>query len=61
MVEFKSGKESCDEFFQMLPQRSDININIANLLKELFEKGQLSPEKIRVALKELRNDDQNTK
>lgn len=60
MEEFKSGKQLCDDFIEGLLQRGDIDIKIANILKDLYTKGQLTSEAIQKALKDLRNGSQVT-
>jgi hypothetical protein len=59
MEEIKSGKELCDEFFNHLLEREDIDTEVANLVKELYEKNQLTTDRIRKGLKALRQEGQN--
>jgi hypothetical protein len=59
MEEIKSGKELCDEFFNQLLEREEIDTKIAILVKELYEKNQLTADGIRKGLKALRQEGQN--
>jgi hypothetical protein len=59
MEEIKSGKELCDEFFNHLSEREDIDTKVAILIKELYEKNQLTTDRIRKGLKALRQESQN--
>lgn len=59
MEEIKSGKELCDEFFNHLSEREDIDTKVATLVKKLYEKNQLTTDRIRKGLKALRQEGQN--
>lgn len=59
MEEIKSGKELCDEFFNHLSEREDIETKVAIFIKELYEKNQLTTDRIRKGLKALRQESQN--
>jgi hypothetical protein len=61
MAEFKSGKQLCDDFFTQLSIQKDLDTETINPLVELYSTGQLTPEKIRKALKGLRDAKKNTK
>lgn len=61
MNEIKSGKELCDNFFDQLVERKDIDSKVAILVKDLYSKKQLTAERIRKALKSLRQENQNEK
>ena len=59
MNEIKSGKELCDNFFDQLVERKDIDLKVAILVKDLYSKKQLTTDRIRKALKTLRQENQN--
>jgi len=59
MEEIKSGEQLCDEFFSHLLEREDIDTKAATLVKELYEKNQLTTDRIRKGLKALRQEGQN--
>jgi len=59
MNEIKSGKELCDNFFDQLVERKDIDSKVAILVKDLYSKKQLTTDRIRKALKTLRQENQN--
>jgi len=56
MNEIKSGKELCDNFFDQLIQRKDIDTKVAILVKDLYSKKQLTADRIRKTLKTLRQE-----
>lgn len=59
MNEIKSGKELCDDFFNHLVERQDVDSKVAILFKGLYSKNQLTTTTIRKALKSLRQENQN--
>lgn len=59
MNEIKSGKELCDNFFDQLVERKDIDSKVAISVKDLYSKNQLTADRIRKALKTLRQENQN--
>jgi hypothetical protein len=59
MVELKSGKELCDEFFKDLPMMKDVDPQITKLLKDLYEEGKFTSENILKGLATLREDKAN--
>lgn len=59
MEEIKSGKELCDDFFESLSGRKDIDLQVADLLKDLYSTGNLTKEKILQGLESLRQDSEN--
>ncbi len=54
MSEIQSGKELCDQFFEALTNREDINQKMVALLKNLYSEGKLTGENILEGLKALR-------
>jgi hypothetical protein len=59
MNEIKSGKELCDDFFNQLVERQDIDSKVAILVKDLYSKNKLTIAKISKTLKTLRQENQN--
>lgn len=59
MEEIKSGKELCDNFFEGLLEKEDIDLRVSKLLNDLYFKGELTREKILLGLQSLRKDDKN--
>lgn len=59
MEGIKSGKELCDNFFESLLKRKDIDLAVANLLKNLYSQINFKKEKILQDLQSLREDTQN--
>ena len=59
MEDIKSGKELCNDFFESLLEREDVDSEVAILVKDLYSKGQLTSVKIRSALKALRQECQS--
>lgn len=59
MEDIKSGKELCDNFFNQLVERKDIDSKVAILVKDLYSEKQLTTDRIRKALKTLRQENQN--
>ena len=59
MNEIKSGKELCDNFFNQLVERKDIDSKVAIVVKDLYSKKQLTMDRIRKDLKTLRQENQN--
>ncbi len=59
MEDIKSGKELCDNFFDSLLKREDIDLQMANLFKDLYSRGDFTKEKILQGLQSLRQDTQN--
>lgn len=59
MEEIRSGKELCDEFFSQMLEIGDIDTRVADLVKELYEKNQLTTDRIRSVLKVLRQESRN--
>ena len=56
MNEIQSGKELCDQFFEALTNREDIDQKMVALLKKLYSEGKLTGENILEGLKALRED-----
>ena len=54
MSEIQSGKELCDQFFEALTNREDIDQNMVALLKNLYSEGKLTGQNILEGLKALR-------
>ena len=54
MDEIQSGKELCDQFFEALINREDIDHKTIVLLKDLYLKDKLTAENILQELKALR-------
>lgn len=59
MEDIKSGKELCDNFFNSLSKRENIDLQVANLLKALYDKETFTKEQILKGLQSLRQDTQN--
>lgn len=56
MDEVKSGIELCNDFFNQVVERQDIDPKVAVLIRDLYAKKQLTVEKIRKSLKALRQE-----
>lgn len=56
MEEVKSGKELCNNFFESLLKREDIDKQVACLIRDLYINGSLTKEKILQGLQSLRQD-----
>ena len=54
MSEIQSGKELCDQFFEDLTKKDDIDEKMVALLKRLYSEGKLTGENIREGLNALR-------
>ena len=54
MEEIKSGKELCDDFFESLSKREDVDSQVAELIKDLYSNGELTKDKILQGLQSLR-------
>lgn len=54
MSEIQSGKDLCDQFFEALTNREDIDQKMVVLLKNLYAEGKLTGENILEGLKALR-------
>lgn len=54
MDEIKSGKELCDSFFENLTKNEDVDSKVANMLKDLYTKGEFTKEKLLQGLHSLR-------
>ena len=59
MEDIKPGKELCDNFFESVLEIEDIDSSVAILIKDLYSKNQLTTDRIRRALKTLRQENQN--
>jgi len=59
MSEIQSGKELCDQFFETLKKREDIDQDIAALLMALYSEGKLTGNTILEGLKALRADEED--
>ncbi len=59
MAEIKSGKELCDDFFESLVKKEDIEKQVANLIRSLYINGNFTKEKILQSLRSLRQDSEN--
>ena len=57
MIEIKSGKELCNEFFNNLLTMKDADTEIKKLLKELYARNKFSTENILTGLDSLREDE----
>lgn len=56
MSEIQSGKELCDQFFETLKNREDIDQGVAALLMALYSEDKLTGNNILEGLKVLRTD-----
>lgn len=54
MSEIQSGKELCDQFFEALTNKEDIDQKMVALLKKLYSEDKLTGENILEGLKALR-------
>ena len=54
MDEIQSGKELCDQFFEGLRNRADIDQKMGTLLRSLYSEGKLTGSDILEGLKALR-------
>jgi len=54
MSEVQSGKELCDEFFEALKNRKDIDQKVGMLIRSLYSEGKLTGSDILEGLKALR-------
>jgi len=54
MDEIQSGKELCDQFFEALRNREDIDQKMVALLKNLYSEDKLTGDNILQGLKTLR-------
>ncbi|MBT9148002.1 MAG: hypothetical protein DDT32_01771 [Syntrophomonadaceae bacterium] len=54
MDEVQSGKELCDQFFEALKSRSDLDQKMAMLLRDLYSEGKLTRDDILQGLETLR-------
>lgn len=54
MSEIQSGKELCDQFFETLKNRKDIDQSIATLLMDLYSEDKLTGSDILEGLEALR-------
>jgi hypothetical protein len=59
MGDIKSGKDLCDDFFENLLKRKDINLQVARLLNDLYSAGNLTKDGILQGLKSLIKDTSN--
>jgi len=59
MSEIQSGRELCDQFFEDLTKKEDIDQKMVALLKKLHSEGKLTGENIRVGLNALRMEAEN--
>jgi hypothetical protein len=59
MEDIRSGKELCDNFFENLPKREDIDSQVANLLKELYNAKEFKKENLLLGLQSLRQDNEH--
>lgn len=59
MDEIKSGKELCDDFFENLLKKEDLDLRVSSLLKDLYRRGELTKEKILEGMVSLRESDAN--
>jgi hypothetical protein len=56
MSEIQSGKELCDQFFETVKNREDIDQGVAALLMALYSEDKLTGNNILEGLKVLRTD-----
>ena len=56
MSEIQSGKELCDQFFETLKNRGDLDQGVATLLMALYSEDKLIGNSILEGLKSLRAD-----
>jgi hypothetical protein len=56
MSEIKSGKALCDQFFETLKNREDIDQGVATLFMALYSEDKLTGDSILEGLKALRAD-----
>ena len=54
MSEIQSGKDLCDQFFEALTNRENIDQKMVVLLRNLYAEGKLTGENILEGLKALR-------
>ena len=59
MEEIRSGKELCDEFFEGLVGVDNVDVEVGNLLQQLYEEGRLTVDTVVSSLKNLREGDEN--
>ena len=59
MSEIQSGKELCDQFFETLKNRDDIDQKVAMLLENLYSEDKLTGSNILEGLKALRAGDKD--
>lgn len=59
MEEIRSGKELCDNFFEGLLKKEDIDEQLANRIRDLYINRNFTKEKILQALQLLREDKEN--
>ena len=56
MSEIQSGKELCDQFFETLKNKEDIDQGVATLLMALYSDDKLTGNNILEGLKSIRAD-----
>lgn len=56
MVEIRSGKELCDEFFEGLGGIDGVDGDVCTALQQLYEEGQLTIDGVLSALKRAREE-----
>ena len=59
MDDIKSGRELCDNFFDNLLEREDIDQRVAVLARDLYGKNQLTVDRVKKGLKALRQEAQD--
>lgn len=59
MSEIQSGKELCDQFFETLKNREDLDQDVATLLMALYSEDKLTGNNILEGLKALRADNED--
>jgi len=59
MGDMKPGKDLCDDFFDNLLKRNDIDLQVAGLLEDLYRAGNLTKDMILQGLKSLIQDVNN--
>jgi hypothetical protein len=59
MSEIQSGRELCDQFFETIKNREDIDQKVAMLLQDLYSEDKLTGSNILDGLKALRLETEN--
>ena len=57
--EIKSGKEILDDFFEEITRLQNVDVNVVNIITNLYKEGKLSEKSISNALLNLREKPNN--